>query len=186
MVFCAAASGAVSAQTDSSESNADLAQRASSRVIRTAAVRPSDQIAQALSLGSEQRVAYVAQLQFTGEDVPYAYHERWTRNLNDELVERETEKKEPNSLTAKNEMQVGRVQQRLLAAAATKRVARYLQLRPGDPVLTLIRQSYRANGQALEWHECHCHPGKFEFTTNLSDESAFGESLHIRGRMIGV
>ena len=135
---------------------------------------PPPNIIADLNLKEDEKVHYVIRVRFDQQQVPFAYYESWTRDIVRGFTANAIEKRQRFDIMAENGHRISRIEQCLSAAAASAVVADQLQLDTGDPVLTLVRQSYDESGKLLDLLHGQYHPERFHYRMSLSMEEYLG------------
>jgi GntR family transcriptional regulator len=140
------------------------------KVLQVSEIEPSQNIVEDLNLEPGETVHYVQRVRSSEDGAPFAYYESWTRGISHGFTAENISKTQRFAIMAENGHDIGRIEQYLSAGAATAEVADSLGLHIGDPVLTLLRHSYDANGDVVDLLSCQYHPDRFHYRMNLSME----------------
>ena len=62
---------------------------------------------------------------------------------------------------------VARAVEKLKAIAARKEEARWLDLKPGAPLLEIDRVAYGLDGRAVEWRVSRCHTAQHHYLSEI-------------------
>ena len=135
---------------------------------------PPPSVADDLGMPADETVHYVTRVRFSEDRAPFAYYESWSRRISSGFTANNIERRTRFDIMAENGVDISRIEQYLSASAATPLVAEQLQLVPGDPVLTLVRQSFDDHGDAVDLLHCQYHPERFHYRMNLRMEDYAG------------
>ena len=123
-----------------------------------------------LGIPADELVHYVVRVRYREDQTPFAYYESWTRGIERGYDAAAIEHRLRFDIMAENGHRIARIEQHLSAAAAAPPVAEQLELVAGDPVLTLVRYSFDAEGDLVDLLHCQYHTGHFHYRMNLSME----------------
>jgi len=154
---------------------ADMSRTTKVQVLRVEMQVPSQRIADELSLVAGEKVHYVERIR-SSNNMPFAYYESWTRGVIKGYTARAIEKRQRFAIMEESGHYITRIEQYLGATAATVEVGEYLELGPGDPVLSLVRTSFDENGDIVDLLNAQYHPGRFHYRMNLGRDDYLGNN----------
>lgn len=138
------------------------------RVLDVGKLVPPGDIRVDLGLDGREKAHRVVRVRYSEDGKPFAYHISWTVGISSGFTERELEKRVRLDILKENGIEVHRIEQHLSASAAPEFVARELDMKEGDPVLTLTRRSYTADGRIVDVLYCHYHPKRFQYRMSMN------------------
>jgi GntR family transcriptional regulator len=138
------------------------------KVLDVGKLVPPGDIQVDLGLESGEKAHRVVRVRFSEDGTAFAHHISWTLGIKSGFTERELEKRVRLDILRDNGIEVHRIDQYLGASAAPDFVARELGMKEGDPVLTLTRRSYTADGKVVDVLYCHYHPKRFQYRMSMS------------------
>ncbi|MCY4041672.1 MAG: GntR family transcriptional regulator [Gammaproteobacteria bacterium] len=131
---------------------------------------PPPNVAAELGTDAHEQVHHVVRVRFDQQGIPFAYYESWTRGIEHGFTAEAIEQRQRFDIMAENGHRISHIEQLLNAASASPLVAELLELHAGDPVLTLVRQSFDEDGLLIDLLNCQYHPDRFHYRMNLSAE----------------
>ncbi len=131
---------------------------------------PPPNIAAELVTSEHEQVHHVTRVRYDQQGIPFAYYESWTRGIEQGFTVAAIEHRQRFDIMAENGHRISHIEQFLSAASASPLVAELLELHAGDPVLTLVRQSFDEDGVLIDLLHCQYHPDRFHYRMNLSAE----------------
>jgi len=153
---------------------AGMSQTTHIQVLKVERRAPPKPIADELKCAPDEEVHYVERVR-SDKKAPFAYYESWTRGVVKGFTAKEIARRQRFAIMEESGLKISRIEQYLSAAAASVEVAEQLELSPGDPVLTLVRHSFDANGDIVDLLFAQYHPDRFHYRMNLSaDDYAAG------------
>jgi DNA-binding GntR family transcriptional regulator len=110
-------------------------------------------------------------VRYSEDGTPFAHHISWTVGISSGFTESELEQRVRLDILKENGIEVNRIEQTISATAAQDFIASELGMKVGDPVLTLLRRSYTADGKVVDVLYCHYNPKRFQYrmSTGMDD-----------------
>lgn len=152
------------------EKLADMGRHTRINVITVEKVVPPRDVAEELDLQRGDRAWHVLRVRSNDEGIPFAYYESWTIGIKRGFTKRELEKRTRLEVIRENGVLLHRIEQFLAAQEASQEVADALQMKVGQPVLTLDRHSYDGSGKLVDLLYCQYHPKRFHYRMELGPE----------------
>jgi GntR family transcriptional regulator len=106
-------------------------------------------------------------VRYSDDGTPFAHHISWTVGITSGFTERELERRVRLDILKENGIEVNRIEQTISATSAQDFIAKELGMEIGDPVLTLLRRSYTADGKVVDVLYCHYHPKRFQYRMSM-------------------
>jgi GntR family transcriptional regulator len=150
------------------EKLASMGRKTRVKVLDVGKLVPPGDIQVDLGLDSGEKAHRVVRVRYSEDGTPFAHHISWTLGIRSGFTERELERRVRLDILSENGIEVHRIEQYLGASAAPDFVARELGMKEGDPVLTLTRRSYTADGRIVDVLYCHYHPKRFQYRMSMS------------------
>lgn len=150
------------------EKLASMGRQTKVRVLDVGRLVPPGDIRVELGLDGDQKADRVVRVRMSEEGAPFAHYVSWTVGLVKGFTKRDLESRVRYDIMKDSGIEVARIDQHLGAAAAQEDVARELQLATGDPVLTLARRSYTADGRLVDVLFCNYNPKRFQYRMSMS------------------
>ncbi len=150
------------------EKLASMGRKTKIKVLDVGKLIPPGDIQVDLGLESGEKAHRVVRVRYSEDGTAFAHHISWTLGITSGFTEKELEKRVRLDILKENGIEVHRIEQYLGASAAPDFVARELGMEIGDPVLTLTRRSYTADGKVVDLLYCHYHPRRFQYRMNMS------------------
>jgi GntR family transcriptional regulator len=137
------------------------------KVLDVGLLVPPGDIQVDLGLDSGEKAHRVVRVRYSDDGTPFAHHISWTVGITSGFTERELEQRVRLDILKENGIEVNRIEQTISATAAQDFIAKELGMEIGDPVLTLLRRSYTADGKVVDVLYCHYHPKRFQYRMSL-------------------
>ena len=138
------------------------------RVLDVGMLVPPGDIRVELGLDGEEKAHRVVRVRSTAEGEPFAHYISWTVGLQQGFSKKELETKVRYDVMKEQGLVVTRIDQNLGAAAAQDFVAGELDMKVGDPVLTLVRRSFTEDGRLADILYCHYNPKRFQYRMSMN------------------
>jgi GntR family transcriptional regulator len=137
------------------------------KVLDVGLLVPPGDIQVDLGLDSGEKAHRVVRVRYSDDGTPFAHHISWTVGITSGFTKRELERRVRLDILKENGIEVNRIEQTISATAAQDFIASELGMEVGDPVLTLLRRSYTADGKVVDVLYCHYHPKRFQYRMSL-------------------
>jgi GntR family transcriptional regulator len=137
------------------------------KVLDVGLLVPPGDIQVDLGLDSGEKAHRVVRVRYSEDGTPFAHHISWTVGISSGFTERELEQRVRLDILKENGIEVNRIEQTISATAAPDFVASELGMKVGDPVLTLRRRSYTADGKVVDVLYCHYNPKRFQYRMSM-------------------
>jgi GntR family transcriptional regulator len=137
------------------------------KVLDVGLLVPPGDIQVDLGLDSGEKAHRVVRVRYSDDGTPFAHHISWTVGITSGFTERELEQRVRLDILKENGIEVNRIEQTISATAAQDFIAKELGMEIGDPVLTLLRRSYTADGKVVDVLYCHYHPKRFQYRMSM-------------------
>jgi GntR family transcriptional regulator len=157
------------------EKLANLGRHTKVRVLDLSEVTPPAMIADQLGLKAGEKAFRLLRVRSSEEGKPFAYYESWTAGITHGFTRENLESAVRLEVIKENGLQLTKVEQDLSAIAVSADVARELQMEPGEPALTLLRQSYSEDGRLVDILSCQYNPRRFIYRLSLGLDEYIGE-----------
>ncbi len=138
------------------------------KVLAVEEVIPPADLKKELNLADGEKAFKLIRVRSTDEGVPFAYYVSWTKGISKGFSKEELETSVRLDVIRENGMELTRIEQNLGAASVTADVAYELEMKPGDPALTLLRRSYTEGGQLVDILHCQYNPKRFNYQMSLN------------------
>lgn len=149
------------------EKLASMSRTTKIRVLELARIVPPAEIAKKLKVASDESVVYVKRVRSDDKNKPFAYYESWTLGVSRGFTRPALESKARFDILAASGVNIAHIEQYLSADKADEEVAKELNMKKGDPVLTLMRNSYDEDENLVDIIHCRYHPRRFHYRMNL-------------------
>ncbi len=157
------------------EKLASMGRRTKVKVLDVEKVVPPADIREELGLKAGEKAHRVIRVRSSEEGQPFAYYVSWTVGIAKGFTKRDLESGVRLDIIRENGMDLARVDQFLSAEAAKAEVARELEMKVGEPALTLVRHSRTADGKLVDILYCQYNPKRFTYSMTLSMDDYQGE-----------
>lgn len=137
------------------------------KVLDVGLLVPPGDIQVDLGLDSGEKAHRVVRVRYSDDGTPFAHHISWTVGISNGFSQRELERRVRLDILKENGIEVNRIEQTISATAAQDFIAKELGMKVGDPVLTLLRRSYTADGKVVDILYCHYHPKRFQYRMSM-------------------
>jgi GntR family transcriptional regulator len=153
------------------EKLSSMSRKTKVKVLDVGLLVPPGDIQVDLGLDSGEKAHRVVRVRFSEDGTPFAHHISWTVGISSGFTERELEQRVRLDILKENGIEVNRIEQTISATAAQDFIAIELGMKVGDPVLTLLRRSYTADGKVVDVLYCHYNPKRFQYrmSTGMDD-----------------
>jgi GntR family transcriptional regulator len=137
------------------------------KVLDVGLLVPPGDIQVDLGLDSGEKAHRVVRVRYSEDGTAFAHHISWTVGISSGFTERELEQRVRLDILKENGIEVNRIEQTISATAAQDFIASELGMKVGDPVLTLLRRSYTADGKVVDVLYCHYNPKRFQYRMSM-------------------
>lgn len=138
------------------------------KVIDVDKVVPPGDIRAELKLAPGDTAHRVVRVLSSEEGKAFAYCISWTVGIEKDFTKRELEKGVRVDIIRENELNLTKVDQYLGADKASLEVSRELEMKLGDPTLTMVRHSYSSDDKLVDILYCHYNPKRVQYRMSLS------------------
>lgn len=139
------------------------------RVLDVGELIPPADVRAELGLGEKETAHRVIRVRSSEEEhQPFAFYTSWTTGIRKGFTAKVLEKTPRLEVIRKNGVKLEKVEQTLSAELASAEVARELDMRPGEPLLVLVRRSYDSKGQLVDILHGLYNPKRFQYRMSLS------------------
>lgn len=145
------------------------------KVIDVEKVVPPGDIRAELKLAPGEKAHRIIRVRSSEEGEPFAYYISWTVGIQKGFTKRELEKGVRLDIIRENGLNLTKVDQYLGADKASLEVSRELEMKPGDPTLTLVRHSYTSDDKLVDILYCQYNPKRFQYRMSLSMDEYKGD-----------
>lgn len=139
-------------------------------VLDCAKLQPPQHVRDELSLEPGETALYLERVR-EQEGLRFGYYVSWTAGVKKPRSAKTFEKKPRLSYFRENGLEITHVKQTLSAVGAPEKAAAALGVKPGTPLLSLIRRSYKRVGkeeQAVDYLRVLYHPERFQYRMDLT------------------
>lgn len=137
------------------------------RVISIEKVVPPANVRKQLGMGERDTVHKVVRVLSNEQGEPYAHYVSWTAGVTKGFTKCKLESKARLDVLRDSGIRLARVDQVLSAKSATAKIAQELQVKPGEALLSVRRDSYNEAGVIVDILECLYNPKRYQFAMVL-------------------
>lgn len=104
------------------------------------------------------------------DGLPFGYYSSWTVGLERPITKKQAQSKSRLELFRERGLHLSQVKQTISAVAATAELAKALEAKEGQPLISLVRRSYSSNnGQEVlrDFMHIFYHPDRFQYQMDL-------------------
>lgn len=138
------------------------------RVLDVGMLVPPGDIKVELGLDGDEKAHRVVRVRSTEDGEPFAHYISWTVGLEEGFSTHELETRVRYDIMKENGNEVTKIEQNLGATAAQDFIASELDMKVGEPLLTLTRRSYTEEGRLVDILYCHYNPKRFQYRMSMS------------------
>lgn len=129
---------------------------------------PPGDIRVELGLQGDDKAHRVVRVRSTEDGEPFAHYISWTVGLDEGFSNHDLETRVRYDIMKENGNEVTRIDQNLGASPAQEFVAKELDMKVGEPLLTLTRRSYTEDGRLVDILYGHYNPKRFQYRMSMS------------------
>jgi GntR family transcriptional regulator len=129
---------------------------------------PPGDIRSDFGLAGEEKLLRVLRVRMNPEGEPFAYYISWTTGIKTGGTKADLESRVRYDIMKENGLEVSRIEQYLGACSAKEFVSSELEMKEGDPLLTLSRRSYTDDGHLVDTLFCYYNPKRFQYSMTIS------------------
>lgn len=144
-----------------------MARQTKVRVISVDELHPPEDIREKLCLEKGETALKIVRVR-SRDGIPFGYYLSWTVGLNKKPSIQKLESIPRLEIFRDQGLNITHMKQTLSAAAADESLASHLDAEVGEPLLSMIRQSFDVNEQQLDYMQVYYHPERFQFEMDLT------------------
>ncbi len=144
-----------------------MARQTEAHVIELEKLQPPADIREELLLGPKEAALKIVRVR-NRDGEPLGYYSSWTTGIKKKLNADMLETVPRLEIFRDNGLFITHVKQTLSAVAAPEEAAEALHVKPGFPLLKMIRRSYDANEKLVDYMEVLYHPDRFQYQMDLT------------------
>ena len=148
----------------------EMSKHSTTRVISIEKVVAPAEIRSRLGLSETSTVHKVVRVLSNENGEPYAHYVSWTTGVCKGFTKRNLQSRARLDVLRDCGIRLTKVDQVLSARNASKKIARELQVDPGEALLSVRRDSYDAEGVVVDVLECLYNPQRYQFAMELGVE----------------
>lgn len=137
---------------------------------------PPEPVRQAFDLGENDTLVHCVRVR-SRHGQPFGYYSSWTRTQHPEFNADQLARQSRIDLFRLCGLRITRVEQRISAARIEALPAAYLQMQPGQAVMTLQRRSYDRQGQLLDQLDIQYRPDQLRYQIRMDNDTDLMETL---------
>ena len=138
------------------------------KVISISDVTPPERIAKFLSLNKDQTVKRVVRVRSNKQGEAFAHYVSWTVGISHGFTKENLESTPRLEIIKANKIKLTKIKQTLGAENATNDIALQLDMKEGDALLSITRQSLNDEDQIVDVIDCLYNPKLFNYSMVLS------------------
>ncbi len=148
-----------------------MARQTEVRVIEVARLQPPAEIRGELSLDSGDTALRIVRVR-SRDGEPFGFYESWTVGLKKKPSNKKLETTPRLEIFREQGINITHVKQTLTAISASEDVARALNIKPGIPLLSMVRRSYDSSEQLMDFLHVRYNPEHFQYQMDLTIDEA--------------
>ncbi len=137
------------------------------KVLDVGMLVPPGDIRVELGLGGDEKAHRVVRVRSSEDGEPFAHYISWTIGLSEGFSRNDLETRVRYDIMKENGSVVTRIDQNLTAISAQEFVANELDMKVGEPVLSLTRRSFTEDGRLVDILYCHYNPKRFQYRMSM-------------------
>ena len=137
---------------------------------------PPETIRDAFGLGEDDTLVHCVRMR-SRHGQPFGYYSSWTRTHHPEFNADQLARQSRIDLFRLCGLRITRVEQRISASRIEALPAAYLQMQPGQAVMTLQRRSYDREGRLLDLLDIQYRPDQLRYQIRMDNETDLMETL---------
>ena len=150
------------------EKLASMGRNTKVKVLDVGKLIPPGDVRADFGLKGEEKLLRLLRVRMNEEGEPFAYYISWTSDIETGATKKDLETRVRYDIMKENGLEVSKIEQYLGASAAQEFVSRELDMKPGEPVLTLSRRSYTEDGRLVDVLYCYYNPKRFQYRMTMS------------------
>ncbi|MEH6549236.1 MAG: GntR family transcriptional regulator [Pseudomonadales bacterium] len=152
------------------EKLASMSRQTKVRVLEVQELTPPGDIRVDLGLDNDQKAHRIVRVRSNDKGEPFAYYISWTAGISKGYTIRDLESRVRLDIMKDNGIKVAMVEQILGAAPALEFFAELIEVKVGDPVLTLKRSSHTVDGAIVDILYAYYNPKRFHYRMEMAVE----------------
>lgn len=144
-----------------------MARQTNVRVLSVDELHPPENIRTKLELEPKQTAVRIIRVR-SRDGVPFGYYASWTVGLNKIPTVEELEETSRLEIFRNAGLNITHMKQTLTAFAADETLAESLDTEVGEPLLSMIRQSFNSQEKEIDYMQVYYHPERFQFEMDLT------------------
>ncbi|ARN73445.1 GntR family transcriptional regulator [Oceanicoccus sagamiensis] len=137
------------------------------KVLDVGMLVPPGDIRVELGLQGDDKAHRVVRVRSSEDGEPFAHYISWTIGLDEGFSRSDLETRVRYDIMKENGNEVTRIDQNLTAVSAQEFVANELDMKVGEPVLSLTRRSFTEDGRLVDILYCHYNPKRFQYRMSM-------------------
>ena len=137
------------------------------KVLDVGMLVPPGDIRIELGLQDDEKAHRVVRVRSTENGEPFAHYISWTVGMKEGFSRSDLETRVRYDIMKENGHEVTRIDQNLTAISAQEFVANELDMKVGEPVLSLTRRSFTEDGRLVDILYCHYNPKRFQHRMSM-------------------
>ncbi len=148
-----------------------MARQTEVRVLEVAQLQPPGEVREELLVNPDDTALRIVRVR-SRDGEPFGYYESWTIGLKKKPSTNKLETTPRLEIFREQGLNISHVKQTLSAVSASDAIAEALKIKPGTPLLSMVRRSYDADEILRDFMHVRYHPERFEYQMDLTIEGS--------------
>ncbi len=148
-----------------------MARQTEARVLEIARLQPPAEIREELALKPEGTALKIVRVR-SRDGEPFGHYESWTTGLKTKPSAKKLESTPRLEIFRQQGLNITHVKQTLSATSASDEIAKPLKIKPGTPLLSMVRRSYDADEILRDFLHVRYNPERFQYQMDLSIDAS--------------
>lgn len=144
-----------------------MARQTEVRVLEVAQLQPPAEIRRELSLQDDATALRIVRVRSRDKE-PFGYYESWTVGLRKKPSTATLESTPRLEIFREQGLTIAHVKQTLSAVSASDEIAEALKIKPGTPLLSMVRRSYDGDEALRDFMHVRYNPERFQYQMDLT------------------